>query len=553
MIGIDLSEARGLFQDDVVQQLLKEIDGIREKFFLANNRGTKRELENQEETCRTQLENELERQRTEWIENQQAEIDRKIAEFSNPELREQLREKEQKTFEARKKIFDADFENARKIARWKPYDQNAKEDWFNPEWMFRITEGFDMVIGNPPYVRADAGGKNAVLRQQIRDSKQYKTLYEKWDLFIPFVERSYKMLNSGGFTTLIVSDAYCHAKYALKSQEWFLRNSRILRLDFLSKIKIFDAAVKNVIYLFQQSDGSENKPERRVHVEEFGSVYLLPTDEQQNLTQRAFFPEDSEQLQFSIATVTLDEVCYITKGMVVHSDDKIAQGEFGKNDVVSDNKDKFHPKPFVEGKYLDRWVPITLKWLEWGTERAPGLFSRKTFPELYEVEEKLISISISASAEKLRVVYDDAKLYHNHSAWSFVPWHALEGVRNRSIQKQTRYRDEKPKPELPKREDLEKISRHFSIKFLIGVMNSSCARDFLLANRRSNLNLYPDDWKRLPIPDVLPEQQAPVIALVDKILAAKRKGFERKVSRLEKKLDKKVSMLYGVEYKESDE
>ena len=53
-----------------------------------------------------------------------------------------------------------------------------------------------------------------------------------------------------------------------------------------------------------------------------------------------------------------------------------------------------------------------------------------------------------------------------------------------------------------------------------------------------NLNLYPDDWKQLPIPDVSPEQQAPVIALVDKILAAKRKGFKRKVARLEKKLDK---------------
>ena len=57
----------------------------------------------------------------------------------------------------------------------------------------------------------------------------------------------------------------------------------------------------------------------------------------------------------------------------------------------------------------------------------------------------------------------------------------------------------------------------------------------------------------MPIPDVTPEQQAPIIALVDKILAAKRKGFERKVARLEKKLDKNVSMLYGVEDKESDE
>ena len=550
LIGINLSETKGLFQDDTVQQLLKDIDTIREKFFLANNRGTKRKLEKQEEKCRTQLENELERQRTEWIENRQAEIERKIAMARNPEQREQLREKEQKTFDAHKKIFDADFENARKIARWKPYDQNAKEDWFDPEWMYGVKDGFDITIGNPPYVRADRRGPNMELRQRIKDSKQYQTLYEKWDLFIPFIECSYKMLNPGGFTTLIVSDAYCHAKYAIKSQEWFLRNGKILRLDFLSKIQIFDAAVKNVIYLFQKADGSENKPERRVHENEFGSVHLLPTDEQQNLTQRAFFPEDSDAPQFSIATITLNEICYISVGMVVHADEKRAEGEFGLKDVVSDEKDELHPKPFVEGKYLDRWVPATLKWLEWGTERAPALFRRKTFPELYDVDEKLISTSISASAEKLSVVYDNAKLYHNHSAWSFVPWHALAGVRNRSIQKQTRSRGEKKNPDLPKREDLEKTSRRFAVKFLIGIMNSSCARDFLRANRRSNLNLYPDDWKKLPIPDVSLEQQTPIIELVDKILDAKRKGLERKVTRLEKKLDKEVSTLYGVEDEE---
>ena len=211
----------------------------------------------------------------------------------------------------------------------------------------------------------------------------------------------------------------------------------------------------------------------------FGAVHLLSTDKQQNLTQRAFFPEDTIAQQFTIPTVTLDRICYITKGMVVHSDDKKARGAFGLKDVVSEVKDKRHPKPFVEGKYLARWLPDRNKWLEWGTERAPVLFSRPTFPELYEVEEKLISISMGAGVEKLRVVYDSQKLYHNHSAWSFVPWYALTGVRNRSIQKQTRYRNEKSNPDLPKREELESVSHRFAMKFLIGVMNSTVARDFL--------------------------------------------------------------------------
>ena len=85
-----------------------------------------------------------------------------------------------------------------------------------------------------------------------------------------------------------------------------------------------------------------------------------------------------------------------------------------------------------------------------------------------------------------------------------VPWHSLSGVRNRSIKKSTRYRDEKPKrPDLPQREELEKTSRRFAIKFLLGVMNSAAAHDFLQGKCVGViLHLYPDDWKQLPIPDV---------------------------------------------------
>ena len=129
----------------------------------------------------------------------------------------------------------------------------------------------------------------------------------------------------------------------------------------------------------------------------------------------------------------------------------------------------------------------------------------------------------------------------------FLLWYSLTEVRNRSIKKQTRYQDETPRrPDLPQREELEDTSRRFAVKFLLGVMNSTTARDFLRANRRSNIHLYPNDWKKLPIPDVSPEQQEPIVKLVDQILDAKRTDPDADVSELENKIDRRVSNLYGI-------
>ena len=545
LIGLQLSEARSLLQDDAVQQLLKEIEVIREKHVLANNRGQKLRLEAQEEDLHKRLEEELEIQRRKWVENQQREIEQKAARLPKLEHRKKWREEEQKKYRWRKKKFDSDFEYARKIISWKPYDQNASADFFDPEWMFGIRDGFDITIGNPPYVRADSGDKHLKMRQKIEDSNQYETLWEKWDLYIPFIERSYKLLKPGGFTTLIVSDAYCHSKYAQKSQNWFLKNSRILRLDFFSKIKIFDAGVRNITYLFQKVDGSRQQPERRVHNPEVGAVTLLPTDEQCNLTYRAFFPEDINLQQFLTPTVALSDICYISYGLTPSSNEKTAKGEFTTSDLVADKKDELHCKPFVEGKHLDYWLPVMNLWLEYGSDRAPSQFRRPTFPEMYTVGEKILAQRSPGPDPK--VCYDNQYLIFTPSSVGFILWHSLSGIRNRSIKKLTRYRDEKPRRlDLPQREDLEKISPRFAVKFLLGVMNSATAHDFLRANRRSNIHLYPDDWKKLPIPDVPLEQQEPIIELVDQILAAKRTNPDADVSELENEIDRKVSDLYGI-------
>jgi adenine-specific DNA-methyltransferase len=415
--------------------------------------------------------------------------------------------------------------------------------------VFRAKRGFDIVIGNPPYVRADVGGDNLALRQTIEASGDYETLWEKWDLYVACIERGYKLLKPNGITSMIVSDAYCHSKYAKKSQEWFLKNSRILRLDFLSKLQFFDAAVRNVIYFYQKSNGNKNIPSRFVHETSLGDIRILSTNRQEQLNCRAFFPEGEKISKFKNSTIPLESICYVSVGMVVNAHEKIAKGAFELCDLVSDTKDKIHSRAFVEGKHLSRWLPATNKWLEWGTERAPCLFRRPTFPELYEVKEKILAPRSPGSNPK--ACYDNQRLHFSESSVGFIPWHSLLGIRNNSIKKATRYSDEKPsRPDLPVREKLEEISGNFSIKFLLGIANSTAAHEFLKANRRSNIHIYPDDWKQLPIPNISIEKQQPIIELVDRILTIKLSDSSADISSVQAEINDRASHLYGLISKE---
>jgi hypothetical protein len=242
--------------------------------------------------------------------------------------------------------------------------------------------------------------------------------------------------------------------------------------------------------------------------------------------------------------VDIGGICYVSFGCRPNSDEKRAKGLFVAADLVSERKDKAHPKPYIEAKDIDKWVYWQARWLEWGTKRSPGLLTRPTFQELYEVPEKIVAADVSGAEN--RAAYDSGEIFHSHTLISFVPWHMLSGVRNNSLKKAARYRDEPPRPDMPKREELEATSRRFAVKYLLAVMNSNVARDFLRANRRSNIHLYPDDWKKLPIPDVPPEKQKPIVELVTRILAAKKADPAADTSAWEREIDERVYRLYGL-------
>jgi hypothetical protein len=444
------------------------------------------------------------------------------------------------------------------------------------DWAVEFAEvfadgGFDIQVVNPPYVRADAQFKHLAYNEQIRQaaisewkiyrdklkrSQVYQTLYEKWDLYIPFLERAYQLLCNNGQMVFIIPDAYNAAKYTLKSHEFFLDKSCIQRIDFCSDIPLFNAGVYNTIIHFSNSTPEiqhqpvrtrrwGEKPDNFEH-----NIEVLSTDLQTTVGLRIFRVESSQQnnLKTKYDLVELENICYISKGMVINADEDGHQGIFKTQDVISEIKSITNPKRFVLGKDVDKWSLKKIRYLEWGTKRAPHQFSRPTFSELQETKEKLIAVRTPGALPK--VTYDNESLHFDASSVGFVLWHNFKNVTNKSISKTSKYKWQSPDG---KREEYEFISQKFHPKYLLAIMNSAFARDWLATQRRSTRHIYPDDWKRLPIVTIPMQEQIEFVSFVDAILSELQQhsyplplNIAHKIVELEKEIDRRVAVLYGL-------
>lgn len=87
-----------------------------------------------------------------------------------------------------------------------------------------LVGAFDVVVGNPPYVRQDAIPSALVKRYR----SDYATIYDRADLYVPFIQRGVDLLREGGRLTYICSDRWMKNKYGgpLRS---FLASRVILR------------------------------------------------------------------------------------------------------------------------------------------------------------------------------------------------------------------------------------------------------------------------------------------------------------------------------------
>lgn len=414
-------------------------------------------------------------------------------------------------------------------------------DFESTNWFLEFPEiKFDIVIGNPPYVRADTDGDFAKQRDVIVSAFDYETLFEKWDLMMAFVERSYKLLKDDGIMSLIIKDDYLKAKYASKSRDYFSQNAKINRIDFLSDIQIFSGvAVKNIILEYQKSFNENNTPLRLKHTKSFKNTKELNTDLQNILNENIFneIAITSSNTQYDNC-VEWGEIFYLSVGMVLQSDEKKAKGLFKKDDLISNFKDSIHIKPYIEGKDIKPYKMERIRYLEWNTDRSPVLLRRKTFPELY-IFPKIMMGSMTSG------VYDDTGIVSNHSVLVSTKWDNLALVKNKSINMSIgKYYKVKKDNIKTIKDNLTLNSKNFNIKYCLAILNSSFAKSFFETIGRSSVGLYPDDVKKLPIKKIPLEEQKIFVKKVDEIIELKKDLLNQDTTNLEKELDNMVITLY---------
>lgn len=149
--------------------------------------------------------------------------------------------------------FEAEVE---KLAKWNPYDQNSSSTFFDTEWMFGVKTGFDVVIGNPPYVQLQK--ENGRLAKMF-EKAGYKTFERTGDIYSLFYEKGTELLKPQGHLCFITSNKWMRAGYGESTRKFFAENTNpVLLIDFAGQ-KIFETATVDVNILMFSKDKNQQK------------------------------------------------------------------------------------------------------------------------------------------------------------------------------------------------------------------------------------------------------------------------------------------------------
>ena len=387
---------------------------------------------------------------------------------------------------------------AQLLADWDMFDQNTSSSFFDPEWMFGVKGGFDIVIANPPY-----GAKLS-----IEEKKTYRNLYKetqfKIDTYSLFILKSMQLLSTTAMCSFIIPNTLLDNKFEEQVRVKLLEGNRIVEINDLND-KVFDGVVVHaMILLFTKERCSEYQIKVNVSDSLLGESLQVPNkyfceQDYHMISIRSYGDKDFME-KMSEGSVSLSEVLDVRQA-IKSGNDKLYITSIKENDTY---------KPILRGKDIERYlIKDPHLYLNYGSHLA---CPRK--PEIFE-QPKLL---IREAGARITATYDEDNYYIMSSLYNAIL-----------------------------------IDDSYDLKYLLGLLNSKLMQYIMnkltfekTKGAFTKAKIY--HYYNLPIKKT--DSQSVIAKLVNEILTQNQNGNKGKIEQLENKIDFLVYHLYSLTYDE---
>lgn len=460
-------------------------------------------------------------------------------------------------------------------------------DW-DEKFSSRASEGFDIVIGNPPYV-GEKGNKG--IFREIMGSPLGKRYYKgKGDLFYFFFHLGLDLLKDRGTLAYITTNYYVTADGAVNLREDIKKRSNILQMIDFNEINIFSKAKgqHNIITVLEKSEKKDRKGETAL-CEKTGELsslamsrYLAGRYEYGNyavLDQSEFYRGDKNYIQLEKNTISFILEKVLTYSVPLKSQVNINQGLVsGADKVTPRHLEKFG----VEGEKGEGIFSLSLSKVdELGLtskeKKSLGMFFKNSHIDRYICEEiadsKIIYVTKEDDIEELPNISEHLKRFKSvlenkrETRQGKLPWYSLHWPREKSI-----FLGEKVvAPQRSKKNvfaytttewyasaDVYYITPRddtkISLKYITALLNSKLYYVWLYKRGKRKgelLELYATPLEELPVKVLERSEQNIFEKLVDEIILLKKR--EESTKNIEEKIDDMVCDIYELTKAERDE
>ena len=447
-------------------------------------------------------------------------------------------------------IEDTGFVNpgaAQKLADWDMFEQNTHADFFDAEWMFGVKGGFDIVIGNPPYVQIK-------WLKEKDDYKRlnYKTFESTGDIYCLFYEQGCNLLHYEGSLIFITSNKWLKSNYGAKTRKFIVECSNPRLLIDLGAGVFEGASVDTNILLTQ------NKKYTRSTL----TANLVSDMSNLSFTEASLSGKDIWSIGNGVSNIIkqkIEKIATHINDFNVELDYGILTGanktfiltkEKAKELIELDSKNKEIIKPILRGKDIERYAAhfngIYLLCTHNGvkSQNIPPINVPRDYPTLIPYFESF--------GEDFRNRGEQGDSYYNLRNCAYIMKYLSPKIIYADIVQETGkfYYDD----ECYFTNDTAFLISGDNLLYLLGILNSKAFtffyKSFYCGSALGNKGLrYKRDFlMKVPIPVPSTKIQSHIESLVDDILDVNKNGTSS--TELEREIDRIVYHLYGLTYDE---